>query len=186
MQSGILFGSIGGDLADMAHKTMLQFGVDWGHFIAQCISFLIVVVCLQRFAYKPILAVLEERRQRIKDSLENAEKVKQELANAQAKTAEMLQKAGLEASKMIEAARAAAAKVQEQETQKAIATAQAIVDKARQATEAEHTRMLADLRRELGRLVVEATTKVTGKILSPEDQKRLIDDTNRELVAKYN
>ncbi len=91
--------------------------------------------------------------------------------------------AGQQATKMIEEARAAAARVQEQETQKAIATAQAIVDKARQATEAEHVRMLAELRREVGRLVVETTAKVTGKVLTLDDQKRLADETNRELAA---
>ncbi len=184
MQSAILFGSIGSELAQRAHDVALQFGWDLPHFIAQCISFIIVVICLQKFAYKPILGVLAERRKRIQEGLENAEKVKQELANAQAKAQEMLQKTGAEAAKMMEAARAAAAKVQEQETQKAIAAAQAIVDKARQATEAEHARMLADLRREVGRLVVEATTKVTGKILTGDDQKRLIEETNRELAAK--
>ena len=73
--------------------------------------------------------------------------------------------------------------MQEQETQKAIAAAQAIVDKARQATEAEHARMLAELRREVGRLVVETTAKVTGKVLTLDDQKRLAEETNRELAA---
>jgi F-type H+-transporting ATPase subunit b len=91
--------------------------------------------------------------------------------------------AGQQAAKMIEEARAAAAKVQEQETQKAIAVAQSIVDKARQATQAEHAKMLADLRREVGRLVVEATAKVTGKVLTLEDQNRLAEETNRELAA---
>ncbi len=186
MQSPLLFGSIGTELAQRAHDVANQFVWDLPHFIAQCISFIIVVICLQRFAYKPILAVLAERRQRIKEGLENAEKVKQELANAQAKAQEMLQKTGQEASKMIEAARAAAAKVQEQETQKAIATAQAIVDKARQATEAEHAKMLTDLRREVGRLVVEATAKVTGKVLTADDQKRLIEETNRQLATQNN
>ena len=79
--------------------------------------------------------------------------------------------------------RAAAAKVEERETQKAIATAQDIIEKARQATQAEHDRMLAELRREVGRLVVAATVKVTGKVLTPEDQKRLADETNKELAA---
>ena len=65
----------------------------------------------------------------------------------------------------------------------AIAAAQAIVDKARQATEAEHTHMLAELRREVGRLVVATTAKVTGKVLTLDDQKRLVEETNRELAA---
>ncbi len=183
MQSPVLIGSIGSDLSQMAHDTAVRFGVDWSHFGAQCISFAIVAFLLQRYAYKPILTMLAERKQRIRESLDNAEKIKQELANTQVKTQEIMVQAGQQATKMIEEARAAAAKVQEQETQKAIAAAQAIVDKARQATEAEHARMLAELRHEVGRLVVDTTAKVTGKVLTLDDQKRLAEETNRELAA---
>jgi F-type H+-transporting ATPase subunit b len=84
---------------------------------------------------------------------------------------------------LIEEARAAAARVQEQETQKAIAAAEQIIVKAREAAAQDHARMLTELRREVGRLVVDTTTKVTGKILTPEDQKRLADDTSRQLAA---
>ena len=175
MNQFVLVASIGNDLS--------QMGVDWPHFIAQCFSFAIVAFLLQRYAYRPILAVLDERKQRIKESLDNAEKIKQELAKAQTKAHEIMIQAGQEASKMIEEARAAAAKVQEQETQKAIAAAQSIVEKANQAAQAEHTRMLAELRREVGRLVVSATAKVTGKVLTLDDQKRLAEETNRELAA---
>ncbi len=183
MQSPFLFAGIGGDLAQMGRDTASRFGVDLPHFISQCICFAIVAFLLQRYAYKPILAVLEERRKRIKESLDNAEKIKQELAHTQAKAREMLVQAGQQAAKLIDEARAAAAKVQEQETQKAIAAAQAIVDKARQATQAEHERMLAEVRREVGRLVVATTAKVTGKVLTMDDQKRLAEETNRELAA---
>jgi F-type H+-transporting ATPase subunit b len=175
MNHFVLVANIGSDLS--------QMGVNWPHFAASCASFLIVAFLLQRYAYKPILAVLDERKRRIKESLDNAEKIKQELANTQTKTHEIMVQAGQQAAKMIEEARAAAARVQEQETQKAIAAAQAIVDKARQATQAEHSRMLADLRREVGRLVVETTGKVTGKVLTLDDQKRLAEETNRELAA---
>jgi F-type H+-transporting ATPase subunit b len=160
-----------------------QLGVDWPHFIAQCLSFAIVVFLLQRYAYKPILTMLDERKKRIKEGLENAEKIKQELADTQTRTHEIMVQAGQEAAKMIEEARTAAARVQEQETQKAIAAAQAIVEKARQATRAEHARMLGELRQEVGRLVVATTAKVTGKVLTLDDQKRLAEETNRELAA---
>jgi len=183
MQSPVLLGSIGSDLGQMARDTATRFGVDLPHFAAQCISFLIVAFVLHRYAYKPILIMLEERKKRIKEGLDNAEKIKQELANTQTRTHEIMVQAGQQAAEMIEEARAAAAKVQEHETQKAIAVAQSIVDKARQATQAEHARMLADLRQEVGRLVVETTAKVTGKVLTLDDQKRLAEETNRELAA---
>ena len=183
MNQFIFLANIGSDLAQTAQGTAEKFGLDAPHFIAQCISFLIVAFVLHRYAYKPVLTMLEERKKRIKESLDNAEKIKQELANTQTRTQEIMVQAGQQAARMIEEARAAAAKVQEQETQKAIAVAQSIVDKARQATQAEHAKMLADLRREVGRLVVDATAKVTGKVLTLEDQKRLAEETNRELAA---
>ena len=183
MQSLVLFGSIGGELGQVARDTTTRFGVDLPHFFAQCVSFFIVAFVLHRYAYRPVLTMLEERKRRIKEGLDNAEKIKQELANTQTRTQEIMVQAGQQAAKMIEEARAAAAKVQEQETQKAIAAAQSIVDKAHQAAQAEHARMLADLRREVGSLVVDATAKVTGKVLTLEDQKRLAEETNRELAA---
>src|ERR1035437_4754998 len=183
MQSSILLGSIGSDLSQMGLETAKRFSLDLPHFAAQCVSFIIVAFLLQRYAYKPILTMLEERKKRIKEGLDNAEQIKQELANTQAKTHEIMVQAGQQASKMIEEARAAAAKVQEQETQKAIAAAQDIVDKARQATQAEHARMLADLRREVGRLVVDQHRKVTGKVLAPDDQQQQSEETTRDLAA---
>jgi F-type H+-transporting ATPase subunit b len=115
--------------------------------------------------------------------LANAEKIKTELARTEAARQEVLNNANAQANKLIEEARAAAARVQEQETQKAIAQATDIVTKAKQAAEAEHARMLADLKREVGRLVVDTTTKVTGKILTVDDQKRLAEETNKQLAA---
>ena len=172
-----------GASTNMIEQVALQFGVDKAHFIAQCISFLIVAGLLYKFAYQPVLAVLEERRKLIAQSLANAEQIKKDLANAQAKAQELINQAAAQATKMIEEARAAAAKVQETETQKSVAAAADIVAKARQATEAEHARMLAELRREVGRLVVATTGKVIGRTLTAEDQQRLAADANRELAA---
>lgn len=167
----------------MVKSTGEQFGFQTQLFISQVVSFCIVAFALHRWAYKPILTVLEERRHKIAEGLANAEKIKQELATAQAKAQDILNQAGAQGAKMIEEARAAAAKVQEVETQKAIAAANDIVAKARQASEAELARMKAELRREVGRLVVSTTAKVAGKVLSPEDQQRLTEETNRQLAA---
>jgi F-type H+-transporting ATPase subunit b len=158
------------------------FGVDWPHLFAQIISFGIVCVLLYFFAYRRVLAMLEERRQRIAEGLANAEKIKAELARAEAQRLEVLSQANAQATKLIEEARAAAARVQEQETQKAIAAAEQIITKAREAAAADHARMLAELKREVGRLVVQTTATVTGRILTPEDQRRLAEETARQVA----
>lgn len=158
------------------------FGFNTHHFIAQVISFLIVAFLLQRYAYKPILNVLEERRQRIKEGLDNADRIKVELARTEAQRQEVLTAANSEANQMIEEARAAANRVREQETQKAIIESEQIIARARQAAEIERARMLAEARRDLGRLIVATTRQVTGKILTTDDQRRLTEETTRQLA----
>ena len=113
----------------------------------------------------------------------NAEKIKAELAHTEAERKRVLAQAGDQANEMIEEARAAAARVREVETQKAIAAAEQIVTKAREATTQDHARMLAELKREVGRLVVQTTATVTGKVLTPEDQRRLAEETEKQLTT---
>jgi F-type H+-transporting ATPase subunit b len=151
--------------------------------VAQMISFCIVCILLQRFAYKPVLKILEERRQQIAQGKANAEQIKVELSRTEAQRKEMLDQANVQANKLIEEARAAAARVQEEETQKAIAAAEQVMVKAREASVQERTRMLAQLKREFGRLLVETTAAVTGRILTPEDQQRLAEETASQLTA---
>ena len=158
------------------------FGFNWHHFIAQVISFCIVAFLLYWFAYRKIQGVLETRRDRIAESLRNAERIKAEVARTEQQRQEILAQANNQANKLIEEARAAAGKVRETETQKAIAEAEQIVAKAREAAALERTRMLADVKRELGRLVVATTSKVTGKVLTPDDQRRLTEETTRALA----
>ena len=78
---------------DIARETGETFGFDLRLFLSQVISFVIVALVLRQFAYKPILDVLEERRQRIAEGLLNAEKIKQQLAEAEQRYAEILAKA---------------------------------------------------------------------------------------------
>src|SRR6266404_772993 len=127
---------------DQARETAETFGFDWKIFFSQVISFVIVALVLRRFAYKPILAVLEERRQRIAEGLLNAEKIKQQLAEAEQ-----------------------------------------IMAKAREASAIEHERTMTELKRELGRLVVDTTAKVTGKVLTSEDQRRLQEEASRQIAS---
>jgi F-type H+-transporting ATPase subunit b len=159
------------------------FGVDWSHLVAQIISFSIVCLLLQRFAYKPILKMLEERRQQIAAGIADSEKIKAELAQTETQRQEIMVKADAHSTKLIEEAHAAAAQVKEQETQKAIAAAEQIMIKSREAATQEHARMLTELKVEVGRLVVQATAKITGKVLTADDQRRLAEETSSRLAA---
>ncbi len=169
----------GGPVQEIART----FGVDWPHLIAQIISFGIVCALLYKFAYRRVLQMLGERRQQIADGLANAERIKAELARTEAQRQEVMTQANAQATRLIEEARTAAARVQEQETKKAIAAAEGIIAKAREAAEQDHARMLAELKREVGRLVVQTTATVTGKVLTPEDHRRLSEETAKAVPA---
>jgi F-type H+-transporting ATPase subunit b len=167
----------GGQIEEIART----FGVDWPHLLAQIVSFGIVCGVLYALAYKPILRILEARRQQIASGLANAEKIRAELARIEAERQEVLVKADAEGKRLIEEARAAAARVQAQETQKALAAAEQLLVRAREATDRERAHMLAELKREVGRLVLQTTATVTGKVLTPDDHRRLSEETARQL-----
>ena len=159
------------------------FGVAWPHLIAQTLSFTVVCALLYWLAYRPILQMLEQRRQQIADGLANAEQVRAELAKTEAMRHEVLTKAHADAKGIVRDARAAATRIEAQGAQQAKVTAQEILAKAHQATEREHALMLGDLKREVGRLVLQTTAVVTGKILTADDQRRLAEESARRLSA---
>jgi F-type H+-transporting ATPase subunit b len=160
-----------------------NLGVDGPKLIAQLINFGIVLFVLWWFAYKPVLEMLENRRQKIAKSMDEAEQIKAELAETQAERDKVMAEANAKAEKLIADAKEAAKQVGEAEGQRAVKQAEEIIRKAREATEADREKMMAELKAEIGRLVVETTAKVSGKVLTAEDQQRLIDETNKELAA---
>ena len=170
-------------ILDSAKETADTFGWNPWLFFSQVISFVIVALLLRRFAYKPILGVLEERRRRIEEGLLNADKIKKELAEAEKRYAEILAKANADAQKMIDEARESSAHLAERKQQEAVAAAEQIITKAREASAIEHERTMEALKRELGRLVVDTTAKVTGKVLTSDDQKRLQEEAARQLAS---
>ena len=157
-------------------------GIRWIELLAQTISFSFVLFVLWKLAYKPIFNMLEARKAKIAEGIANAEKIKAQLAQTEAARQKILAEAGELANKIIADAREAAARVTEAETQKAIAAAEQIIAKAREAAAQERAAMLAELKREVGRLVVQTTTTVTGKVLTPEDQRRLAEETQKQLA----
>src|SRR5437660_11023326 len=172
-----------GSFADTVRDTGDTFGWNPWLFLSQVISFAIVALLLRRVAYKPILGVLEERRRRIEEGLINADKIKKELAEAEKHYQEILAKANADAQKMIDEARASSAHLAERKEEEAIAAAEQIIAKAREASAIEHERTMEALKRELGRLVVDTTAKVTGKVLTADDQRRLQEEAARQLAS---
>jgi F-type H+-transporting ATPase subunit b len=169
--------------AGAVERIATTFGVNWPHLIAQTVSFGLVCALLYLLAYKPILQMLETRRQLIASGLANAEKIKAELASIEVQRQQVLATAHSNGQQLIEEARDAGARVLADETRQATAVAEQIIQRAREAAERERAQMQAALRREIGRLVVQTTASVTGKLLTPDDHRRLAEETARQLAV---
>lgn len=168
---------------DVLTSLFEHFGVTVPKFIAQCILFLIVYWVLNKYAFGPIVDVLAERRRRIAEAQDNAEKVKQQLAEAQERYKEVLNKAEVEAKSLIDEARASAEAVREKRVQEAIAEAEGVIRKAHESIEQDRRKMEAEVKSAMVSLVAATTSKVTGKILTTDDQKRINDETIKEIAA---
>ena len=120
-------------------------GIQWTKLIPQLFNFGIVMFVLWKWAFPPIFNMLDARQKKIAESVEHADQIKAELAKTESERQRILNQASDTANKMIEQAREAAARVREVETQKAIAAAEQIIAKAREAAAQDHARMLADL-----------------------------------------
>ena len=167
----------------MITEILSKFGVDWPHFIAQLILFLIVYFVLNRFAFAPLLKVLEERRKRIEEGQLNAEKIKKQLAEAELRYQEVLRKANDDAQVMLDESRKNNEAFSQREMEKAVKDSAAIVERARHEITSERNRMVDEVKREMVSLVVKTTAQVAGKILTPEDQKRLSEEAAKELAS---
>src|SRR6202008_119551 len=109
----LIIAASSGGVTDILRETAETFGWNWQLFLAQVISFCIVAFLLRRFAYKPILAVLEERRKRIEEGQLNAEKIRKELTEAEKRYQEIVAKGNADAQRMIDEAKESAAHLSE-------------------------------------------------------------------------
>lgn len=157
-----------------------QFGLTPGKLIAQVVTFGLVYFVLNRYAFGPVVAMLEARRKRIADGEAKLEKIARDLAAAEENARAITAKADTEANRLIKEAGEGAVALAEKKRQEAQAEAANIIAKSREAARLEQEQLLTQLKREFGRMVVDATTRVTGKVLTNDDQDRI----NRETAAQ--
>ena len=171
------------DSANGVTKIFRDFGITLPTFLAQVLSFLFVAFILWKFAFKPVLATLDERQRRIAAGLQYAEEMKAKNEAAQQEAAALLHRTQVEASRIVDDARKAAKEFLDRQTQETSAKANDILAKAQQAIELERRKMIADARGEIARLVVATTQRVLARELSEGDRARYNEAAARELSS---
>jgi F-type H+-transporting ATPase subunit b len=177
------------DLSDIAtnfQNVGLSTGFTLQQFLSQCVAVTILFIVMYNFAWKKVLVILEERRKTIEQSIKNADRIKQELTDAESTRLNIIQKANEQATKIIAEAEKSAVVVGERRTQEAARQAEEIIKSAHEAAVLDRNRLMAELKSQIGALVIQTTEKVAGKVLTPADQARLNDETLRNVAARNN
>jgi F-type H+-transporting ATPase subunit b len=155
---------------------MEALGINFGLLIVQIIAFIIVFLTLNAWVYKPMLDMMESRKQKIAQGLEDARVASEARANAEKEAAKVLAEAQAEAGKIVREATERAASAGKDVK----AAAEAEAAKAREAAmaeaELERNRILGDLRGQVAALAIAAANKLVGDTLDEKKQHALIDE----------
>jgi len=158
-------------------------GLTLPSFIGQLINFLILLGLLTFFGYKPIRKMLDERTNRIKQSMEQAEATKEEYENARIEVEKQISKGRDEGQSIIGQAAQAGERIKEEARQEARKEAQAIVDRSREEFERERGKIVDELRKEFVDMAILAAEKVISETLDKEKHRQIIEKTLEESAA---
>jgi F-type H+-transporting ATPase subunit b len=149
---------------------------DPGLFIWTILTFLVLLTLLAKYAWGPLLRALESRQESIRQSLDDAEKAKEELAQVQVEAAAIIAKARVDADAIISSTRADGTRLQEEMRQKARGEADTIVQGAQRQIQQERDQALSQIRAEAVDLSLMIASKLIQRNLSKEDNETLIDE----------
>ncbi len=158
-----------------------KFGLNLDSFVAHSIAFTLLVIIVVTFGIKPIAAQLEERRKRIEEGERMRAESEKSLAQVKQESEIILSTARSQGEAHIDHARELATQAQEQSSLRAATEAKTIIENARKQAALETQLEKDALRADFARLVAEATTQVTGKILSENDHRLINEEAIRQL-----
>lgn len=152
-----------------------SLGINWSVMLAQIVNFTILLAVLAKFVYKPVLRLLDERREKIAEASRKEQRIAIELSAIGAEKEKVLAEARAESERLIEAAK----KSGEEAKKKILAEAEAEVSRLKSESErhlaGEKSRLLQEVKREVGGLVIEAIEKGFGDALDARGQGRMVE-----------
>ena len=157
-------------------QALQTLGINLPSLLWHTINFLVLIALLWRFLYKPVIRMLDERSNRIKESMERAETIKEQLARTNEETRLALESARKEAQALADQASQIGEQIKAQARRDAQAEADKILERARQQIEQERRQAVAEARQEMANLVVMAAGKVLGRQLDDRAQHQLVEE----------
>jgi F-type H+-transporting ATPase subunit b len=155
-----------------------------GLMVWTVVTFLIVLFVLRRFAFGRIQALIDQRRERIRDALDAADKAREEARELRELTAREREQARADRERLLEETRRQAQQQFERSRREAEEDLKRRLEENQRTLEAENRKLREQIRRDVVELTLLAAEKVTGKALDADDQRRLIDETIEEADVK--
>ena len=155
-----------------------------GLMVWTIITFLIVLWVLRRFAFGRIQGLIDQRRDRIREALDEADKARQEARELREVVKREREEALADRERILDESRRQAQRQLEQAREQADIDLKQRLEKNLEELDAEHARLREQIRRDVVELTLLAAEKVTGKVLDEKDQRRLIDETIAEVDVK--
>jgi F-type H+-transporting ATPase subunit b len=148
--------------------------------VAQLINFALLLVIFRLLLYKPLLRILDERKQRIQEGLEASEEAKRRLSQTEQEVANELDKARQEGQGLIAQAQQISSRIQEEARVAARTEAEQLIERARGEIQLERDSAIAELRREFADLTITAAERVIKEELDTDKHRKLIQDVLTE------
>lgn len=150
--------------------------IDWTLFWATLVLFVLFALVLGKFAWSPLLRIVDDREKGIRTSVETAEKAAAEARELLAQHQEMLRGAGREREEILAKALKEADTARTELIEKARSDSETLVSRARDQIQRDTAQAIGELRGQVADIAVEAASKIVKSSLTPEAQKKLVDD----------
>ena len=170
----------------MVVLAITDIGINLPVLVAQTVNFMVLLIILRLFVYKPVLRMLDERRARIEEGLGAAERGRETAAVAAREAQAQMDVARREGQNIVANAQQVAQRLQEEARQGAEQQQQAMLERARGEIQLERDQAIAELRREFADLTIAAAEKIIGQALDRNAHQRLIDQALAESSFREN
>jgi len=159
----------------MVFLAITDIGINIPVLIAQIVNFTFLLIVLRLLLYKPVLKMLDDRKARIQEGLNAADRGREQAAEANLAAQAQIDEARREGQTIVANAQQVASRVQEEGRAQAIVQQEAILERARQEIAMERDAAISELRKELAELTIQAAEKVIGQSLDRDAHQRLIE-----------
>lgn len=158
-----------------------QFGIQPVLLLAQIVNFLIILVVLKKFFYKPIVKMLDDRKAKIAESLKNADQISEKLQKTEEKTAEILEKARSQSQEIISQAKTESQRIFDEATKESKEAGEQILARTRLEIAKEKEAMKQEIEKDTMILVTGVVQKVLAKTLKPAEKQNLTQKAISEM-----